>query len=222
MDLDFGLVVNINDPLYAQRVQVRVFGYYDDIPDDDLPWCQVTRSATDALTFNIGASSHNLVAGSQVLVGWLDKNYQQPIVIGQIPRIDDCDENRNLDVQRIYTKQGHTITISPSTIEIKDNKDNNLILDKDGITIKLPQDELKGKKGNITEEIEGSKEIKIDKDLNITVSNCNIKCSGETKIDASNVSIKNIRGPYQFCKIPACLFTGAPHISPSTEDSGNA
>ena len=216
MDLEWGIVVNTDDPVKAQRVQVRIYGYYDDIPEEELPWCHVLRGATETLTFNIGPSSHTLVNGSQVLCAWLDKNQQQPIVLGQVPRIDDCNEHRNLDAQIINTSQGHKISLTPEKIEIVDNKETSVTLDKEGITLKLPLSATN--KGNMTEDVAGSKSIKVTKDFDIIAENCNITCSGNTKIDASSVSIKNITGPNQFCKIPACLFTGAPHISPSTEE----
>ena len=221
MELVWGLVESIDDPIYAQRVQVRIYGYYDDLNADELPWCQVVRSPSDALTFNVGKQYHNLVPGSQVLCAWLDKNFQQPIVIGQVPRIDDCNENTDMKVQKIMTQHGHEIVVDDKGISITDSRKNNITMNTDGISISAKLDMYN--KGKSEEEFT-TKNINIDNEfnittnnLNITATNCNIKCSGETMIDASGVSIKNIKGPNQFCKIPACLFTGAPHISPSTD-----
>lgn len=215
MELAWGLVESIDDPIKAQRVQVRIYGYYDDLNKDELPWCQVVRSPSDALTFNVGKQYHNLVPGSQVLCAWLDKNFQQPIVIGQVPRIDDCNENTDMKVQKIITQHGHEIIVDDKGISITDNRENNITMSKDGITISSKLNVYN--KGNIEEE-STERSITVDNNFNITATNCNIKCSGETKIDATGVSIKNIKGPNQFCKIPACLFTGAPHISPSTDN----
>ena len=215
MELAWGLVESIDDPIKAQRVQVRIYGHYDDLNKDELPWCQVLRSATDALTFNVGKQYHNIVPGSQVLCAWLDRNFQQPIVLGQIPRIDDCDENIDMKYQRILTQHGHEIIVDDKGISISDSRKNNITMSKDGITISSKLDMYN--KGNIEEE-STERSITVDNNFNITATNCNIKCSGETKIDATGVSIKNIKGPNQFCKIPACLFTGAPHISPSTDN----
>ena len=215
MELAWGLVESIDDPIKAQRVQVRIYGYYDDLNKDELPWCQVVRSPSDALTFNVGKQYHNLVPGSQVLCAWLDKNYQQPKVIGQVPRIDDCNENTDMKVQKIITQHGHEIVVDDKGISVTDSRENNIIMSKDCITISSKLNVYN--KGNIEEE-STERSITVDNNFNITATNCNIKCSGETKIDATGVSIKNIKGPNQFCKIPACLFTGAPHISPSTDN----
>lgn len=221
MELVWGLVESIDDPIYAQRVQVRIYGYYDDLNADELPWCQVVRSPSDALTFNVGKQYHNLVPGSQVLCAWLDKNFQQPIVIGQVPRIDDCNENTDMKVQKIITQHGHEIVVDDKGISITDSRKNNITMNDEGISISSKLDMYN--KGKSEEEFT-TKSITIDNEFNIkatnfniTADNCSIKCSGETSIDASGVSIKNIKGPNQFCKIPACLFTGAPHISPSTD-----
>lgn len=210
MDLVWGLVENVDDPIAAQRVQVRIYGYYDNLDKDALPWCQVLRSATDTLTFGIGKSSHELVPGSQVLCAWLDQNYQQPIVIGQVPRIDDCVDQINLNKQVYKTKGGHEIVIDDDEIYVKDKRGNLVQLDKNGITVKAPKSILPLDKGNITIMVEG------DADINAS-NNVNIK-GKSIVIDGGQVSIKNISGPNQFCCLPNCLFTGGKHISPSTDE----
>ena len=224
MDLVWGLVEDINDPIKAQRVQVRIYGYYDNLDKDALPWCQVLRSATDTLTFGIGKSSHELVPGSQVLCAWLDQNYQQPIVIGQVPRVDDCVDQTNLNKQVYKTKGGHEISIDDDEIYIKDKRGNIVQLDKEGITVKAPKSVLPLDKGNITITVEGNADINAVGEVNINGSSINltapestIKSSGKVTIDGGEVSIKNISGPNQFCCLPNCLFTGGKHIMPSTD-----
>lgn len=241
MDIAWGLVENVDDPIKAQRVQVRIYGYYDNLNKDELPWCQVLRSATDTLTFGVGKSSHELVPGSQVLCGWLDNNFQQPIVLGQVPRIDDCADQTDINKQVYKTKGGHEISIDDDTIFVKDKRSNLVQMDKEGITIKAPISALPVDKGSITEEAEGSKTIKVGLDFDITVtgntsitttgntnikssgttniegSEVNVKSSGKVSIDGGQVSIKNISGPNQFCCLPNCLFTGGKHIMSSTD-----
>lgn len=36
----YGLIVDNKDPLYQGRAKVRVFGLYDDIEDEDIPWAE--------------------------------------------------------------------------------------------------------------------------------------------------------------------------------------
>lgn len=210
MDLVWGLVEDVDDPIKAQRVQVRIYGYYDNLNKDELPWCQILRSATDALTFGNGKSSHELVAGSQVLCAWLDQNYQQPIVLGQVPRVDDCVEQTDINKQVYKTKGGNEIVVDDGEMYVKDKRGNIVKMNEDGISIESPISALPIDKGKIF--------IKAGSSLDIDVTGeCNIKVNGTAKIDATSLSMGKISGPNQFCCLPNCLFTGGKHIMPSTE-----
>lgn len=234
-ELCFGIVIDIDDPLKAQRVKVRVMGYYDEIPEEDLPWCQVCRGATETIIFNEGAASHTIEPGTQVLCAFLDYYHQQPIVLGSVPRVDDCNQMTDTQKQRILTKQGHEVIMSNDGIQITDNKGNIIKTSETGIDITIPKSMAD----------QGNSVIKIDNELNVTVKTCNLKatdcnietdncnlkvknckidaencelkCSGDSKIDASSLSMKNIKGPNQFCCLPNCLFAGTKHIAPSTD-----
>lgn len=35
-----GIVLNVDDPLQAGRIKIRVFSVYDDIPEDVIPWAE--------------------------------------------------------------------------------------------------------------------------------------------------------------------------------------
>ena len=35
-----GEIVDIQDPLYQGRAKIRVFGFFEDIPTEDLPWAE--------------------------------------------------------------------------------------------------------------------------------------------------------------------------------------
>lgn len=71
--------------------------------------------------------------------------------------------------------------------------------------------------GNTTITTKGDTSVKSEGSLNIEAADANIKASGNATIEASKLSLKNIMGSSQLCKLPACLFTGAPHQSPSSE-----
>lgn len=82
-----GVVENRNDPLQAGRVQVRVFQIHSadkaDIPTEDLPWATVSM-------FNIESgvgTSEVPVEGTRVLVAFLDRYFQEPVVTGVLPGI---------------------------------------------------------------------------------------------------------------------------------------
>lgn len=226
MNLVWGLVENINDPISAQRVQVRIYGYYDNLSKDELPWCQVLRSATDTLTFGYGKSSHELVPGSQVLCAWLDSNYQQPIVIGQVPRIDDCAEQTDLDKQVYKTKGGNEISIDDDVLYVKDKRGNIVQMDSEGVSIKTEKSSVPKSQGDLILNISGNVKLNVSQNSTVSISgnsnvnvdgNSDIKVSGKATIDANSLSMKNITGINQFCCLPNCLFTGAKHTAPSTD-----
>lgn len=205
MDICWGIVEDINDPIKAQRVQVRVFGYYDDLQKDELPWCQIARSATDPLTFDIGSSSHRLKPGSQVICVWLDTEYQQPFVLGQVPRITDCQNTTDLNKQVIQTSAGHKIIIDDGKkpyIDITDNKGNKVHFDENGISIKTNKDLSTGSKGNLN--------IKIDGDANIEGTIVNIEAD---LIDMSKTKVIKLpdSATSMFTAGPIDTFTGQPN-----------
>jgi hypothetical protein len=84
-----GSVVNVNDPLKANRVQVRIFGLHDtsttNLKNDDLLWALVEMPTTSAGVTGIGLTVHGLVPGSIVTLEFLDGiNEQIPLVRGVI------------------------------------------------------------------------------------------------------------------------------------------
>ena len=88
-----GEVVNVkDDPLKLGRVKVRVFGVYDDIKDEDLPWAQIVVPVTTGVHEGKGQYLGILV-GTQVFGMFLDgKNSQLPMVIGTVPKVIDTGE----------------------------------------------------------------------------------------------------------------------------------
>jgi hypothetical protein len=79
------LVVNIQDPLKAGRVQIRVTGHMDDqqqIPDDKLPWVKIANPTTSA-SLQTSTTTHGLLPGS--MVSCQQYGDQDWIITGSIP-----------------------------------------------------------------------------------------------------------------------------------------
>lgn len=78
-----GVVENINDPLEAGRVQVRVLGYHarnkGNNPTESLPW--VSTGNYTACISGIGQSSNEYVNGSTVFGMMLNKDMQTGFII---------------------------------------------------------------------------------------------------------------------------------------------
>lgn len=75
----YGVVENVNDPIPAGRVQVRIRGVHEWdrilLPTDFLPWAQVMTSATSASQNGVGRSPTGLVVGNEVFGITLDDSY---------------------------------------------------------------------------------------------------------------------------------------------------
>jgi len=84
----FGIVEDVNDPLMAGRVRVRVYDYHtsdkNKLPTNLLPWAQVILPPTSASTSDIGFDGTGLITGSYVVGFWLDTTQQTPMIMGSI------------------------------------------------------------------------------------------------------------------------------------------
>ena len=59
-----GEVVNVkDDPEKLGRVKVRVFGVYDDVKEDDLPWAQIVVPVTHRVSMKVRARYLGILSG---------------------------------------------------------------------------------------------------------------------------------------------------------------
>lgn len=65
-----GIVESIDDPTYSGRIKVRVEGYHDNIPTEQLPWCSYAGSP--CFSGNGGGSISIPRVGSRVRVSFRD------------------------------------------------------------------------------------------------------------------------------------------------------
>lgn len=82
-----GVVEDRHDPEQMGRVRVRVFALHNDdrkveVPIASLPWSIVLHSGS---TPTPAGNVHQLKEGTWVLVMFLDKNYQESVVLGSLP-----------------------------------------------------------------------------------------------------------------------------------------
>lgn len=89
-----GVVEDINDPLKAGRVKVRIYFYHEQdknvIPTEQLPWAMTGLPVTGASTDGIGNTPHALIVGSHVIGFFVDgPNAQLPMVLFSFPGMSD-------------------------------------------------------------------------------------------------------------------------------------
>lgn len=82
-----GIVEDRNDPLFLNRVRVRIHGSHTHdkqmIATTDLPWSEVMMPTTSPSLSGLGTTTHGLVEGSTVMGFYRDHlEMQDPVVIG--------------------------------------------------------------------------------------------------------------------------------------------
>ncbi len=134
------------------------------------------------------------------------------ITVGVFKESCDYGNDEHWDGDKISGDQITSVTI--------DNKGN--------ITVEAAKKNGEGNlvvylKGDTDITIDGGNKITINNDSNVKISgNCNIEASGNCTIKSPSVKITGGQltvngtaaptGSGPFCGIPACLFTGAPHV----------
>ena len=113
-----GVVEDRNDPLFLNRVRVRIYGAHTDnkllIATPDLPWSEVMMPTTSPSLSGLGTTTHGLVEGSTVMGFYRDGiNQQDPVIMGSFigaPKnyykvqesIDDNGTRTNTKVERSH------------------------------------------------------------------------------------------------------------------------
>ena len=94
-----GIVEDVQDPLYLNRVKGRCIGYYDDsVAVKDLPWSTVMMPTTTASIQGNG-SNHHLEIGSWVVGFFRDgRSAQDPLVMGSIATQSKNEEEEDSDI----------------------------------------------------------------------------------------------------------------------------
>ena len=164
-----GVVEDRNDPLFLNRVRVRIYGNHTHdkqlIATPDLPWSEVLMPTTSPSLSGLGTTTHGLVEGSTVMGFYRDgRESQDPIIIGSfigIPqdfyRIDETlDDSGNRSFQKITrtTTQGFNdprLTTESDYDGTPDGKNPKHINRNYGLTLAL--DKSPRKPGETTGEI---------------------------------------------------------------------
>ena len=70
--------------VFSHRVKVRVVGYHDQVPAEELPWAQVLSNPMVASGYGAAHKSHQLEGGESVLGFWFDGTDEQKPVITNV------------------------------------------------------------------------------------------------------------------------------------------
>ena len=112
------------------------------------------------------------------------------------------DQESDGEEKAVLTVHKNVITISKDGIQIETDKDIGLKVD-----------------GDTKIEVKGNAEVKASKDAKVEGQNVSVKANVKTEIKGGQVVIGGTvtpTGSGALCGIPACLFTGAPHVGDTT------
>jgi hypothetical protein len=104
-DFYYGVVENIDDPLGAGRVKVRVHGIHpmskQQTPTEDLPWASPLHPTTSPAKAGVGFGGVGVVVGSDVMVVFRDQgHFQQPIILGTLPGLHAGEEGSSIQAAK--------------------------------------------------------------------------------------------------------------------------
>ena len=188
----FGSVVDVMDPEKLGRVKVRVFGVYDDIKDEDLPWAQIVVPITQGVHEGTGQYLGILV-GTQVFGMFLDgKSSQLPMVIGTVPKEGDANPKAeaNYPQNKVYeTETGHykEYDDTAGAERIKESHKSGTFYEMmaDGsITTYITKDNYSIVLGDESVTIVGKVTINVGGDVDLTAG-------GDVSINAKNIKLNS-------------------------------
>tara|TARA_R110001592_G_scaffold62377_2_gene190853 strand:- start:2005 stop:2766 length:762 start_codon:yes stop_codon:yes gene_type:complete len=185
-----GEVVNNEDPLFEGRCRVKVFGKFDDIPDDDIPWarCQYRATAGSAT----GSGFHSVPkVGSIVCINFDNGNVYEPeyYCINHVSdelksEIEGSYENAHALIYDTETEGSLKVFFTEETGWMMDYKETHINIKPDNsIFITNPN-------GDVIEMLnDGNIKMTHSADVNIECVNATITASSKAHINAPLIDL---------------------------------
>jgi hypothetical protein len=159
-----GKVVDNKDPLYQGRARINVFGVFDDLPTEDLPWAE----QTPGVSFGGGGGGGNLSIpriGAVVAVFFENENYYKvyfdyvkeidPVLKEELKTENSYEDSQSIVynsetesgvLKMIYTRsKGLVFQLGEATIQI-DTQNEGTNKEKLRIVLKMNDDEIRMEK----------------------------------------------------------------------------
>jgi hypothetical protein len=195
-----GEVMDIEDPLKIGRVKIKVFGKFDEIPTEDLPWAQPGNNITGGSDSGGGFFSVPK-KGSIVSVKFDNGNIYHPeyFFVQKISNevkeeIKDSYENAHVIVYDTITEGGLKIFFTEEKGLMLDYQETQINIKNDkSILIQTASGDSKVEimdDGKMTITQADEINIKTDKDLVIKCDNAKITADNSVDINCKNAKIK--------------------------------
>ena len=205
-----GIVEDVSDPLYMNRVRVRCIGYHTTdkgvLPTDKLPWATVMMPNTSSSYKGFG-SNHELMVESWVVGFFRDgPSAQDAVILGSITSSTDgtidipVEAQLNPPTNKVHkTEAGHLVEFDNTTgaerIHIRHTSGTYILMHPNGDIEHNNKNHTKITTGDDTVTITGNSNVTINGDCNLTVGgNYKADVTGNIDLNASgNVSITGAR-----------------------------
>jgi len=216
-----GKVINNIDPLKEGRCQIKVFGIFDKIPNNDLPWAQPDFNFIGSTIGSFVVPPINTIVkvyfdnddiyfphystkvnDKNKLSSLRLENYPDTMVIFQTDEGDYLTMNRKTKKFIFHHNSGNNL-------EINKDGDTNILINGNENTL-VKKDEVHTVIGDHTIKNNNIGLIKIEKDGNITISGGYVKIDHSVTLELTGTLVvpSNV-GPMN--SIPVDPLTGLPH-----------
>lgn len=169
-----GEVVDVADPLNAGRIRVKVYGVFDELPDDHIPW------AIYADPFMGGGLNSGGFwipdQGDHVWVFFENGNHMYPVFFAGAPAKPHMPAEKTASEypkNRVFkSKQGHVIevddTAGAARIRIHHKSGSEIVMFENGdVTELIVGNHTRTVKGNAIEIVDGKKDIHVSGNLDL-------------------------------------------------------
>lgn len=142
-----GVVEDVKDPEMVGRLKVKIYGYYDNLSKDELPWAMVMGPIQSASSKGVGYSPTGILEGTTVVGFFVDGEAgQMPLVIGTLYGIPGENDVASLAREELKGKKnswsGGPFNHPGTTYDAK-YPECHTITTENGVTLEL--DSTKGK-----------------------------------------------------------------------------
>lgn len=184
-----GKVVDINDPKKEGRVKVKVFGKFDDLDIDVIPWA---RPATRITAGSASGSGFHSVPKLNSIVGvYFDNgNIHEP----EYYMLQHISDELKSEIENSY-ENAHSLiydTVTEGGVKVFFTEEKGLMLDYKEVQINIKNDKTvvitNPNKDIIELKNDGNLIIKCKKDVNIECENANIKAKKSIHLDCSKTA----------------------------------
>lgn len=209
-----GVVIDNEDPEKLGRVKIRIFGFYDDIEENNIPWAHPDVMFIGGLCGNFVVPKNDTILRGYFDQGDVQKPFYDSIAFSEKNITDaqaDAQEDYPHKMILFQTDEGDTCTLNRNTGEFAfiHRTGASIIMKENGeLQIDAGTDGETGQGSDLIITVHGNVAANIDGECDIHTQKGNIKIDS----DLGMVMLGRNAAKQFLNNLPTCLVTGAPHF----------